>query len=97
VLNRCWTADRLAKRGLDHLERCPLCDQESETLDHILVSCVFAREFWFLLMRHFRLQTLAPIPSTASFMGWWEMIDNGSGDMAMRGVNSLIALRAWIL
>jgi hypothetical protein len=23
---RCWTADRLAKRGLDHPARCPLCD-----------------------------------------------------------------------
>jgi hypothetical protein len=82
VLNRCWTADRLAKRGLDHLERCP-CDQESETLDHILVSCVFAREFWFLLMRHFRLQNLAPIPGTASFMGWWEKIDKGSGALLL--------------
>jgi hypothetical protein len=82
TLNRCWTADRLAKRGLDHLERCPLCDQDSETLDHILVSCVFARGFWFLLMRQFRLHSLAPIPGTESFMGWWEKIDKSSGDIA---------------
>jgi hypothetical protein len=45
-------------------------------------------------MRNFKLQNLAPTPSTASFMGWWEMIDNGSRDMVMRGVNSLIALGA---
>jgi hypothetical protein len=45
ALNRCYTADRLAKRELDHPERCPLCDQASETLNHIVVSCVFAREF----------------------------------------------------
>ena len=85
------------QRGLDHPEKCPLCDQESETLDHILVSCVFAREFWFRLMCIFRLQNLAPTPSTVSFTGWWEMIDNGSGDMIMKGVNSLIALGAWII
>ena len=24
--NRCWTADRLAKRGLPHPTACPLCD-----------------------------------------------------------------------
>ena len=25
--NKCWTADRLAKRGLPHPSSCPLCDQ----------------------------------------------------------------------
>ena len=31
IRNRCWTADRLQKRGLPHPVRCPLCDQEEET------------------------------------------------------------------
>jgi hypothetical protein len=35
--NRCWTADRLIKRGLDRPEQCPLCDQEAETMNHLLV------------------------------------------------------------
>jgi hypothetical protein len=43
--NRCWTADRLARRGLPHPEHCPLCDQATETIDHLLVLCVFARDF----------------------------------------------------
>jgi hypothetical protein len=30
-------------------------------------------------------------------MGWLEKIDKSSGDMAMGGLNSLIALGAWIL
>lgn len=47
---RCWTADRLAHRGMDHLEHCPLCDQEDETIDQLLVSYVFARQFWFLFL-----------------------------------------------
>lgn len=46
-LNRCWTADRLARRGLDHPTKCLLCDQEEETMQHILLQCVFAREVWF--------------------------------------------------
>jgi hypothetical protein len=25
--NKCWTADRLARNGLQHVESCPLCDQ----------------------------------------------------------------------
>jgi hypothetical protein len=39
--SRCWNTDYLARRGLDHPEKCPLCDQEDETLKHLLVSCAF--------------------------------------------------------
>jgi hypothetical protein len=42
-LNKCWTADRLARRGLNHPDKCLLCDQQEETAQHILVACVFAR------------------------------------------------------
>jgi hypothetical protein len=35
-LKHCWTADRLARGGLDHPEKCLLCDQEEETILHIL-------------------------------------------------------------
>ena len=38
---KCWTAECLAKKGLPHPALCPLCDQVEETLDHLLVSCVF--------------------------------------------------------
>ena len=36
VRNSCWTADRLQKRGLPHPEHCPLCDQDDETVQHLL-------------------------------------------------------------
>jgi hypothetical protein len=45
-----WQID-LKKQSLDHLERCSLCDQERETINHLLVACVFSREYWFLLLR----------------------------------------------
>lgn len=44
--DRCWTSDRLARRGLPHQDACPLCDQHEETMDHLMVTCVFAREVW---------------------------------------------------
>ncbi|WVZ83087.1 hypothetical protein U9M48_030267 [Paspalum notatum var. saurae] len=46
VNNRCWTSDRLARRGLPHQPACPFCDQAEETIHHILGSCVLAREVW---------------------------------------------------
>jgi hypothetical protein len=71
---RCWTADRLAKRGLEHAKQCILYDQEAETMDHLLVACVFAREFWYLSLRQFRLHSLAPQMAASSFLGWWEKV-----------------------
>lgn len=71
---RCWTTDRLAKRGLNHPEKCLLCDQEEENMDHLLVQCSFSREFWYLLLRKFSLHSLAPQPTANSFLGWWEVM-----------------------
>jgi hypothetical protein len=44
--DRCWTADRLEKRGLPHPQCCPLCDQEDKTINDLLVACVFSRQAW---------------------------------------------------
>ena len=32
----CWTAERLARHGLPHGSVCPLCDQATETMAHLL-------------------------------------------------------------
>jgi hypothetical protein len=53
--NKCWTADRLARWGLDHPDKCPLCDQVEESIDHLLVSCVFAMQFWLTLLQRVQL------------------------------------------
>jgi hypothetical protein len=39
--NRSWTADRLARRNLDHPKACVFSDQEMETTNLLLLSCVF--------------------------------------------------------
>jgi hypothetical protein len=40
--NRCRTADRLARRNLPHHDLCLICDYEEETINNLLVHCVFA-------------------------------------------------------
>jgi hypothetical protein len=50
--DRCWTADRLERRGLPHPTACPLCDQEPETIQHLLLGCVVAREVWAWALNH---------------------------------------------
>jgi mannosylglycoprotein endo-beta-mannosidase len=93
--NKCWTADRLAKRGLPHPDQCLLCDQVEEDIQHLLVGCVFARDFWFSLLSHFGLAALAPQPSDQSFDKWWRKVDSADvGDYRL-GLNSLVILGAW--
>jgi len=93
--NRVWTADRLAKRNLPHPEACPLCDQEDETINHLLVGCVFARQVWSLVLQQLGLLQLAPQPSATRFSGWWKRSTAAVPKDARKGLNSLIILVAW--
>ena len=94
---RCWTADRLARRNLPHPAHCPLCDQVEEDIQHLLVGCVFARQFWFDLLRQVGLAVLAPQPCDTSFDEWWSKADQSvTGDMR-KGLNSLIILGSWTI
>jgi hypothetical protein len=45
-MDRCWTAERLARRGLQHHPRCLLCDQLLETMHHLILACPFFRQVW---------------------------------------------------
>jgi len=94
ALNRCWTADRLARKGLPHPAACPLCDQVAETIDHLLVECVFSRQVWFSVLQHFSLQVLAP-QTNSSFFDWWEAAISRVDSQVQKGFNTIIILVAW--
>lgn len=95
--NRCWTADRLARRNLVHPEACVFCEQEGETINHLLISCVFSRQFWLLLLQRIGLAVLAPQPSVVDFLGWWRDVSDSIGGSFQAGLNSLVILGAWSL
>jgi hypothetical protein len=95
--DRCWTADRLARRNLPHPELCPLCDQEKETINHLLSSCVFTREFWFILLQMVRLGDLAPQAEESIFQEWWQRVLSLVSSPYKKGLSSLIILGAWTL
>jgi hypothetical protein len=95
--NRCWTADRLARRGLQHLDKCVLCDQEEEDIQHLLIGCVVARQVWFSLFHQIGFSQLAPMPTKASFDIWWENVEATSTGDTRKGLNSLVILGAWCI
>jgi hypothetical protein len=95
VHKRCWTTDRLAKRGLPHSEICPLCDQAEETISHLLVGCVFARQVWVSIFQLLGIVQLAPDLFVGHFSGWWRKVIRAVPKEACKGLNSLIILVAW--
>ena len=92
---RCWTADNLAKRGLPHPNACPLCDQEDENIQHLLVGCVFSRQLWFYIFQAIKMPELAPNIAETSFPKWWRKVVKLVPKERRQGLNSLIILTAW--
>jgi hypothetical protein len=64
----CWTLNRLHRHGLRHTYDYAICAQDVETLDHLLVGCVYSRKTWFMILRYFGLQDLAPQMELLCFM-----------------------------
>jgi len=87
----------LQKKGLPHPALCPLCDQVEETLDHLLVSCVFSRQFWFNLLQGLGLQALAPGLDDEIFDDWWDNLSSRVSCQIRKGANYLVILGAWNL
>jgi hypothetical protein len=46
LLPRCWMSERLQRHGLRNSEPCVLCHQALESIEHLLLNCVYAREVW---------------------------------------------------
>jgi hypothetical protein len=96
-LNRCWTADRLARRGLDHPDCCVLCNQEEETIQHLLAGCVFSRQVWFQVLSACNLQHLCPSPGEDNFQVWWQQAEQNVPKQRRKVFNSVVCLVAWWL
>jgi hypothetical protein len=84
--------DRLARRGLPHPIHCPLCDQQYETINHLLVGCSFARQLWFELFRPFGMQNLHPGPGDIVFHQWWSFSSGRLNGLSKKGFDSMVGL-----
>jgi hypothetical protein len=97
IRNKCWTADRLQRKGLTHPVVCPLCDQEQETILHLLCSCSFARQFWHIIFSSLRMGHLTPAREAGAFVEWWGKVQRRVPKQIRKGIHSLIILKAWCL
>ncbi|XP_071740147.1 uncharacterized protein [Rutidosis leptorrhynchoides] len=60
----------LDKRGIDlHTVRCPVCDEEIESVDHCLIFCSFAMEVWNRVNRWWKLGSFVNLSSSEILHG----------------------------
>jgi len=72
-----------------------LCDQEEETIQHLLTGCVFAQQVWFSILSPLGLGSEAPGHNDLCFADWWAKIIRMFSKEHRKGANSFIILIAW--
>ncbi|WVZ90672.1 hypothetical protein U9M48_036954 [Paspalum notatum var. saurae] len=91
--DRCWTNDRRHRHGLQDSNLCALCDQEVESINHLLLQCSFSREVWFLVFQRLSWETLTP-SSCDQFVDWWSRARSRVERQFRKGFDALVLLVA---
>jgi hypothetical protein len=87
----CWTAERRFRHGLQDSATYVLCDQEIESMDHILIGCCFSREVWYHWLRKLHLKGVIVVQQKPS-MQWWLSSGKLVPKMLRRGFDSFFFL-----
>lgn len=93
IKGSCWTSDRLARRGLPHQDKCPLCGQQEEMINHILLQCVFARHIWVAIGMALDLPDWTPMH--IDVLAEW-CISKAKGSYSDKDIRTIITLSMWI-
>jgi hypothetical protein len=93
---RCWTGDRRFRHGLQDSNACVSCDQAPETMDHILLGCVFSRQVWSICLARVHLQDFVTVVEDQAML-WWLTNRKRIPKALRRGFNSLFFLVGWSL
>ena len=95
---RLWTADRRLRHGLqDQASLYYICDQEEDTVDHILLRCVFARQVWHCCFLRARITTNLVPTTDDKIADWWLHARKQIPKETRKGFDSIVMLICWSL
>ena len=98
VHDRCWTAARRKRHNLQDDDSCTACLQLPETIPHILIECVFAREIWTILLRKWNwFRLAAQLAVHEEFIDWWQWSRKEMHRDDRKTFDTLVVLVAWLL
>jgi ribosomal protein S14 len=93
---RLWTTDRRKRHDLQETDECVPCGQEKETIEHLALGCVVARQLWFLLLEPVGLTVL--VPERPDDLGeWWMQQRVLLHPDARLAFDTLLLLTSWTL
>lgn len=87
--------DRRLRRGLEAHESCLLCDQEAETIDHLLVTCLVAKEVSWSACSWVKCVCVFAAADTVH--DWWEHLVLAQPQSRQQGTSTLFMLVCWHL
>ena len=64
------TLDQLKRRGIPLVNRCFLCEEEEETIDHLLIHCSRAKMLWNLFLAIMDYNWVFPLTVRQSLLAW---------------------------
>jgi len=80
---------------LQDSDACIICDQAAETMDHLILSCVFNHELWDSCLQSFLLHDLVVIEQE-DIMWWWTTSRKRLSKELHRGFDSFLLLVGWL-
>jgi hypothetical protein len=92
----CWTRHRRFRHGLQDSDIYIVCDQHSETMDHILSNCPFSREVWHRCLDRLHLAYPLQLPHGCA-LDWWTSSRKLVPRALRKGFDSFVLLVGWSL
>jgi hypothetical protein len=93
--------ENLKKKGWAGPTRCPLCCQEEETTNHLLVACPFASEVWHLALGLGALTSILPQEVQLLLSNWqalcpFQTANQGHLSVLWRVIPKFILWKIWL-
>ena len=64
------TLDQLKRRGMTLVNRCFMCEEDKENIDHLLIHCKSAKMLWNLFLSIVRTSWVFPHSVLHTLLAW---------------------------
>ena len=89
------TIDNLRRRRIIVIDWCFMCKRDAESVDHLLIHCVYASELWSLILSIFGVQWVMPASVRDLFACWNQERGRGRRQQAWRVVPLCLIWCIW--